>query len=78
MIAKQVDAMDLTDMARHFYQRLGKRLWGRWTWRMRRGEMDLIPVQLLLGKGNQPQKILACERPDASLLLQSSSSGCRN
>jgi hypothetical protein len=35
-IAKQVDAMDLIDMSRHFCQRLGKRLWGRWTWRMRR------------------------------------------
>ncbi len=35
-IAKQVDAMDLVDMSRHFRQRLGKRLRGRWTWRMRR------------------------------------------
>ncbi len=35
-IAKQVDAMDLVDMSRHFCQRSGTRLWGRWTWRMRR------------------------------------------
>lgn len=36
MIAEQVDAMDLVDMSRHFRQRSGKRLRGRWTWRMRR------------------------------------------
>jgi hypothetical protein len=36
MIAKQVDAMDLVDMSRHFCQRSGTRLQGRWTWRMRR------------------------------------------
>jgi hypothetical protein len=35
-IAKQVDAINLVDMSRHFCQRLGNRLWGRWTWRMRR------------------------------------------
>jgi hypothetical protein len=35
-IAKQVDAMDLVDMSRHFCQRLGNRLRGRWTWWMRR------------------------------------------
>ncbi len=35
-IAKQVDAMDLVDMSRHYCQCSGKRLWGRWTWRMRR------------------------------------------
>jgi endonuclease/exonuclease/phosphatase family metal-dependent hydrolase len=35
-IAEQVDAMDLVDMSRHFRQRSGKRLRGRWTWRMRR------------------------------------------
>jgi hypothetical protein len=35
-IAKQVDAMDLVDMYRHFCQCLGSRLWGRWTWQMRR------------------------------------------
>ncbi len=35
-IAKQVDAMDLIDMSRHFCQRLGKWLRGRWTWQMRR------------------------------------------
>jgi hypothetical protein len=35
-IAEQVDAMDLVDMSRHFRQRSGKRLQGRWTWRMRR------------------------------------------
>jgi hypothetical protein len=33
-IAKQVDAMNLVDMFRHFCQRLGNRLRGRWTWRM--------------------------------------------
>jgi hypothetical protein len=32
-------------------------------------EMDLLPVRLLLGKGNRPQKISTRERPDASLLL---------
>ena len=37
MIAKHVDAMDLVNMSRHYCQRLGKRLQGRWTWRMRRG-----------------------------------------
>jgi hypothetical protein len=37
MIVKQVEAMRLVDMPRHFYQRLGKRLWGRWTWWVRRG-----------------------------------------
>jgi hypothetical protein len=36
MIAKQVDAMELVDMSRHFCQHLGKRLRGRWTWQMRR------------------------------------------
>jgi hypothetical protein len=35
-IAEQVNVMDLVDMSRHFCQRLGKRLWGRWTWQMRR------------------------------------------
>jgi hypothetical protein len=35
-ITEQVDAMDLADMSRHFCQHLGKRLWGRWTWWMRR------------------------------------------
>jgi hypothetical protein len=35
-IAEQVNAMDLVDMSRHFYQRSEKRLWGQWTWRMRR------------------------------------------
>jgi hypothetical protein len=35
-IAKQVNAMDLVDMSRHFCQRLGTRLRGRWTWQMRR------------------------------------------
>jgi hypothetical protein len=35
-IAEQVDAMDLVDMSRHFCHRSGKRLRGRWTWRMRR------------------------------------------
>ncbi len=35
-IAKQVDAMDLVDMSRHFCQRSGKQLRGRWTWGMRR------------------------------------------
>jgi hypothetical protein len=35
-IAKQVDAMDLVDMSTHFCQYSGKRLRGRWTWRMRR------------------------------------------
>ena len=28
--------MDLVDMYRHFCQCLGSRLWGRWTWQMRR------------------------------------------
>jgi hypothetical protein len=37
MIAEQVDSMNLVDMSRHFCQCLGKRLWGRWMWRMRRG-----------------------------------------
>ena len=36
-IANQVDAMALTDMSNHFCQRRGRRSWGRWTWRMRRG-----------------------------------------
>ncbi len=36
-IAKQVDSMNLFDMSRHFCQHTGKRLWGRWMWRMRRG-----------------------------------------
>jgi hypothetical protein len=35
-IAEQVDAMNLVDMSRHFCQRSGNRLRGRWTWRMRR------------------------------------------
>jgi hypothetical protein len=35
MIAKQVDAMDLVNMSRHFCQRLGKRFRGRWMWQMR-------------------------------------------
>ncbi len=36
-IAEQVEIMGLVDMSRHFCHRSGKRLWGRWTWRMRRG-----------------------------------------
>ncbi len=36
MIAKQVDAMDLVDMSRHFCQCLGKQLQWRWTWGIRR------------------------------------------
>ncbi len=36
-IAKQVDAMNLVNMSRHFCQLLGKQLLGRWTWRMRGG-----------------------------------------
>jgi hypothetical protein len=36
-IAKQVDAMALIDMSSHFCQRRGRRSWGRWKWRMRRG-----------------------------------------
>jgi hypothetical protein len=36
-IVKQVEAMGLVDMSRHFCQCSGKRLQGRWTWRMRRG-----------------------------------------
>ncbi len=36
MIAKQVDAMDLVDLSRHFYQCLRTRLQGQWMWRMRR------------------------------------------
>jgi hypothetical protein len=35
-ITKQVDAMDLVDLSRHFYQRLGTLLLGRWMWRMLR------------------------------------------
>jgi hypothetical protein len=35
-ITEQVEAMGLVDMSRHFYQCLGKRLQGTWTWRMRR------------------------------------------
>jgi hypothetical protein len=35
-IAKQVDVMDLVDMPRHFCQRMGRQLRGRWTWQMRR------------------------------------------
>jgi hypothetical protein len=35
-IAEQIDAMDLVVMSRHFHQRLGNRLRGRWTWQMRR------------------------------------------
>ncbi len=31
-----MDAMNLVDMSRHFYQRSGNRLRGKWTWRMRR------------------------------------------
>ena len=42
------------------------------------GGMDLLPVRLLLGKGNRLQKILTRKRPDASLLLRSLSSGCRD
>jgi hypothetical protein len=36
-IVEQVEAMGLVDMSRHFWQCSGNRLWGRWTWRMRRG-----------------------------------------
>ncbi len=35
-IAEQMDALDLVDMSRHFCQRSGKRLRGRWMWWMRR------------------------------------------
>jgi len=35
-IAEQVDAMNLVDMSRHFCQRSGSGLRGRWTWQMRR------------------------------------------
>ena len=43
IIAKQVDAMDLVDMSRHYRKRSGKRLRGRWTWRMKR-EGDGSPL----------------------------------
>jgi hypothetical protein len=36
-VVEQVDAMGLVDMSRHFCQRSGKQLRGRWTWGMRRG-----------------------------------------
>jgi hypothetical protein len=36
-IAEQVEIMGLVNMSRHFCHRSGKRLRGRWTWRMRRG-----------------------------------------
>jgi len=36
-IVKQVEAMGLVDMSRHFCQRSEKWLRGKWTWRMRRG-----------------------------------------
>ena len=35
-IAEQVDAMNVVDMSRHFFQCSGNRLRGRWTWRMRK------------------------------------------
>ena len=35
-IAKQVDAMSSVNMSRHFFQHLGNRLRGRWTWQIRR------------------------------------------
>jgi hypothetical protein len=33
------------------------------------GEMDLLPVRLLLGKGIRPQKISTRKHPDALLLF---------
>ena len=35
-IAEQVDAMNVVDMSRHFFQCSGNRLRGRWTWWMRK------------------------------------------
>jgi hypothetical protein len=40
------------------------------------GERDILSVQLLLRKGNQPYKISMREHPNASLPLRSLCSGC--
>jgi hypothetical protein len=42
------------------------------------GEMDLLPVQLLLREENQPQKISMRKHLDAFVLLQPSRSCCHN
>ncbi len=77
LIAEQVEAMGLVDMSRHFYQCSGKRLRGTWTWWMRReGRWISSQCQILLWKGNRPLKIPMHKRPDASLLLQPSRTGC--
>jgi hypothetical protein len=40
------------------------------------GEMDLLPVQLLLREGNRPRKISTRKHPNALLLLRPSRFGC--
>ncbi len=60
-IAKQVDVMNLFNMSRHFCQRLGNRLWGRWTWWMRReGRWISSQCNYFLGREtNRRSKCLA-------------------
>jgi hypothetical protein len=50
-IAKQVNATDLIDLFRHFYQCLGTWLWGWWTWQMRReGRWVCFQCNYFLGR----------------------------
>jgi hypothetical protein len=69
-IAEQVDVMDLVDMSRHFCQRLGKRLWGSWTWWMRReGRWISSQCDYFLGRENDRIEISTCQHPNALLPL---------
>jgi hypothetical protein len=64
-IAKQVDAMDLIDMSRHFCQRTGRWLRGRWTWRMRReGRWISSQCDYFFGRETD-SKIPTRKHPDA-------------
>jgi len=59
-IAEQVDVMNLFNMSRHFCQHLGSRLWGRWTWWMRReGRWISSQCNYFLGRETNRRSVTA-------------------
>jgi hypothetical protein len=75
-IAEQVDAMGLVDMSRHCRQRSGRRLQGRWTWRMRReGRWISSQCNYFLGRETNRRRFQHINIHD-SLLLRPLCTGC--
>jgi hypothetical protein len=58
-IAEQMDSMNLFNMSRHFCQCSGKRLRGRWMWRMRREKKWISSGMVHAWVG---QKLLKCDK----------------